>query len=40
MVCVVVPDDLPGAALQEIMRALQEDRLIEYAEPPSRRTAR
>jgi hypothetical protein len=40
MVCLVLPDDLPDAALQEIMRALQDDRLVEYAEPPSRRSAR
>ena len=40
LVCVVLPDDLPGAELQEIMRALRADRLVEYAEPPSRRSAR
>ena len=35
----LVPDDLPAADLERIMRALRNDRLVEYAEPPSPRTA-
>jgi hypothetical protein len=39
MVTLVLPDDLRAQDLERIMRALRDDRLVEYAEPPSPRTA-
>jgi hypothetical protein len=40
MVTLVLPNDLRAQDLERIMRALRDDLLVEYAEPPSPRTAR